>query len=63
MTRDTKIFSSFTQKKRVFIFYGDNNKGGLIFDRIISKNLNPTIDNILIVKVLNYDVFNISQLC
>lgn len=53
MNGDINIFSSFTHKKLSFVSYGDNNKGRTVGFDIVGKYLNPTIEDVLLVKVLN----------
>ena len=43
--------------------FGGKNKGQIIGSGKVGKNLSHSIDNILLVKGLDYNLLSISQLC
>lgn len=62
MIEDTSLFSFFTLSKRGCVLYGDNNKIKIIGNDIVSKFSNPTIEEVLLVNGLKYNLLSISQL-
>ena len=63
LTGDKTLFSTFIPKEGGFIFYLDNNKGTILGFGTIGKSLNPTIEEVLLVKGLKQNLLSINKLC
>ena len=63
MTGDASKFSHLTPKKHGHVTYGDNNKGKILGAGKVGKTLSTSIENILLVEGLKYNLLSISQLC
>lgn len=62
MIGDETLSSSFTTKKKGFVFYNDNNKGKILGIGIVGMSPRPMIDEVLLVENLKYNWSIISQL-
>ena len=63
MTGDKTQFTSLKPKDRGLITLGDNGKEKISRIGSIGKNSSTSIENILFVKGLKYNLLSISQLC
>ena len=63
MTGDKAMFSSISPKDGGYVTFGDNVKGKIVGEGKIGKFLNPTIDDVLPVNGLKYNLLSISQFC
>ena len=63
MTRDKSLFTKLSSKDGGFVTFGDNKKGKIIRISSISISPNPSIENVLLVNGLKYNLLSISQLC
>lgn len=57
------MFLKFDDKENVHITYGDNVKGKLLGEGIVRNLSTITIENVLLVKEIKYNLLSISQLC
>lgn len=57
------MFLKFDDKEISHITYGDNVKGKLLGEGIVRNLSTITIENVLLVKGIKYNLLSISQLC
>ncbi|CAL9098073.1 unnamed protein product [Musa textilis] len=63
MTGDPSQFSKLSSQDEGFITFGDNNQGKIIGKGTIDNKSTFSIDNVLLVDGLKYNLLSISQLC
>src|ERR1044072_7004049 len=63
MTGDISLFFDFVDKRKIFVTYGDNNKGEILGKGSVGNPLSITISDVLLVDGLKHNPINISQLC
>jgi len=63
MTSDESKFSNLELNNEGLMTYGDNNKGKIFGNGIISNGSLFNIKNVLLVEPLNHILISISQLC
>ena len=63
MTRDKEKFSNLQVKGGGKVFFGEKKKGKIIGQGKVSEDPSCSVDDVLLVEGLNYNLLNISQLC
>ena len=63
MTGDKEKFSNLQVKDSDKVIFGGKEKGKIIGQRKVSENPSCSVDNVLLVEGLNYNLLSISQLC
>ncbi|XP_050895540.1 uncharacterized protein LOC127102179 [Lathyrus oleraceus] len=63
MTGDISLFIDFTPKKKVFVTYGDNNKGAILGKGSVGNPSSTNIYDVILVEGLKHNLISISQLC
>ena len=63
MTSDKTKFAKLELKNERLVTYGDNNKGRILGNGVISNESSFNIMNVLLVEGLKHNLINISQLC
>ena len=62
MTRDESKFTFLIRRKRGYMTFGNNGKGGIIGHGSIGNNSSSFIENVLLVDGLKHNPLSISQL-
>jgi len=63
MTGDKSKFAKLELKDEGFVTYGDNNKGKILENGVISYEASFNIHNMLLIEGLKHNLISISQLC
>ena len=63
ITVDTSLLTRLTLTLGGYVTYGNNNKGKIVGSGDIEVKGNLTIQNVILVEGLKYNVLSISQLC
>lgn len=63
MTGDISLFIDFTPKKKVFVTYGDNNKGAILGKGSGGNPSSTTIYDVILIEGLKHNLLSIIQLC
>ena len=63
MTGEHKLLSTLKSKDDGTVMFGDNGKGKIVGSGNIGNPEDPSIENVLLVDGLKYNLISISQLC
>ena len=63
MTRNKEKFINLTVKDGGKVIFGGKQKGKIIGQGKVSEDLSCSVDDVLLVEGLNYNLLSISQLC
>ena len=63
MSGDKSLFVEVKMKNHGYVTFGDNNKGKIIGFGKVGKEPLPTIDSVLLVESLQYNLLSVSPLC
>src|ERR1044072_859232 len=63
MTGDISLFFDFVAKKKIFVTYGDNNKGEILGKGSVGNPSSTAISDVLLVEGLKHNLISIIHLC